>query len=239
VSPVENQSDVLGPAPVRSGPGGRPLSGQRATVLERLQHRGESATVGALAGELGLHANTVREHVDALVDSGLVVRTRAPARGRGRPAWRYTAALDLVEHDPRVRDYAGLAGALAGHLSRTSAAPGEQAREIGREWGRQLAAGEPSGAGGVPAPEARTRTVTLLAGLGFAPEADAGATTAALRRCPLLDVARAHPEVVCNVHLGVVRGALETYGGDPAPVQLLPFAEPGACRLHLAAPAAG
>jgi predicted ArsR family transcriptional regulator len=234
---VENQP-ALGPAPVRTGPGGRPLSGQRATVLERLQHRTAPATVATLAAELGLHANTVREHAEALVEAGLATRERAPAHGRGRPAWQYAAALDLVEHDPRVRDYAGLAGALAGHLSRTSAAPGDAAQEIGREWGRELAGGAPAGAAGGRGREARRRTLTLLAGLGFAPDADAAATTAALRRCPLLDVARAHPEVVCNVHLGVVRGALETYGGDPGPAALLPFAEPGACRLHLAAPAA-
>jgi predicted ArsR family transcriptional regulator len=238
VSAVQNQPvDVLGPAPVRTGPVGRPLSGQRATVLERLQHRGEPATVTGLAAELGLHANTVREHVDALVESGLVVRRRAPAHGRGRPAWQYSAALDLVEHDPRVRDYAGLAGALAGHLSRTSAAPAAEALDIGRDWGRELATTAPADDSvprrGDRERRARHRTVDLLAGLGFAPEADDAATTAGLRRCPLLDVARAHPEVVCNVHLGIVRGALEVYGGDPEPTSLLPFAEPGACRLHL------
>jgi hypothetical protein len=35
------------------------------------------------------------------------------------------------------------------------------------------------------------------------------------------------------VHLGIVRGALDRLGGDPEPTALLPFAEPGACRLHL------
>jgi predicted ArsR family transcriptional regulator len=75
--------------------------------------------------------------------------------------------------------------------------------------------------------------VGLLDELGFAPAADAQATTVALRRCPLLDAAREHPQVVCQVHLGIVRGALEHLDGDPGPTDLLPFAEPGACRLHL------
>jgi hypothetical protein len=44
--------------------------------------------------------------------------------------------------------------------------------------------------------------------------------------------------VVCQVHLGIVRGALEVYRGDPEPTALLPFAEPGACRLHLRTAAA-
>jgi predicted ArsR family transcriptional regulator len=75
--------------------------------------------------------------------------------------------------------------------------------------------------------------VGLLDELGFAPEADSRAATVALRRCPLLDAAREHPQVVCQVHLGIVRGALEHHGGDPEPTDLIPFAEPGACRLHL------
>jgi hypothetical protein len=37
------------------------------------------------------------------------------------------------------------------------------------------------------------------------------------------------------VHLGLAQGALEEYGAEPAGARLLPFAEPGACRLHLAA----
>ena len=33
------------------------------------------------------------------------------------------------------------------------------------------------------------------------------------------------------MHLGLVRGALEEYGADPAGSDLVPFAEPGACLL--------
>jgi hypothetical protein len=39
--------------------------------------------------------------------------------------------------------------------------------------------------------------------------------------------------VVCGVHLGIVRGALEEYGADSDRTDLQPFAEPGACRLDL------
>lgn len=223
----------MGPAPVRSGAPGRSLSGQRATVLERLQQVTASATVTALADELELHGNTVREHLEALVAAGFARRDRAPAAGRGRPAWQYTAT-DLVEQDVRLRDYAGLTGALAGHLERTSTDAGADARAIGRTWGTELA-GEVGAAPGAGPEAARHRTVALLAVLGFAPEASSDATSVALRRCPLLDVARAHPDVVCNVHLGMAQGALEAFGGDPEPTAMLPFAELGACRLHLAA----
>lgn len=222
----------LGPAPVR-GSAGPSLSRPRGAVLERLQRSPEPISATGLAAELRTHPNTVREHLDALVERGLAVRDRAPAQGRGRPAWRYAAASDRPEPDPRVRDYAGLAAALAGHLARTSTDPAGEGLAAGRVWGRTLMGDRPAQAEQTP----RHRVVHLLDELGFAPEADPAATTVALRRCPLLDAARQHPEVVCQVHLGIVRGALEHHGGDPEPTALLPFAEPGACRLHLDTPA--
>lgn len=235
-----DRPQLLGAAPVRAGSGGVPLSRQRAAVLERLRQHGFPATVSGLAGELVLHANTVREHLDVLVELGLVTRERAATGRRGRPASHYVAA-DHREPDPRVRDYAGLATALAGHLERASADPGAAALEVGRGWGRELATASPGApVGRAGRAGARHRVVVLLGELGFDPQADRRATTVALRRCPLLDAARRHPRVVCRVHLGIVRGALETYRGDPESTELLAFSEPGACRLHLTtAPASG
>lgn len=224
----------LGPSPVRApAQASAALSGPRARVLELLQRQTGPATIAELAGELGVHANTVREHLDALVGRGLATRQVAPARGRGRPAWTYLAAPHAVEPDPRVRDYAGLATALAAHIARTSADPAADALAAGTAWGRELAAERSVGPAGRGQVGARREVVGLLDELGFDPQPDARVTTAALRRCPLLDAARRHPDVVCQVHLGIVRGALEVLGGEPAGTRLVPFAEPGACRLDL------
>lgn len=224
-----------GPAPVRRDFTGNPLSSQRVRVLERLQLHAGAVPVADLAGELGMHTNTVRDHLEALVTRGLATRDRAPARGRGRPAWRYTAAEDNAEPDPRVRDYAGLANALAAHVARTSADPSADALAAGAEWGRSLAREVPE-----PRPAnaagARRRVVEILTALGFDPVPDARATSVGLRQCPLLDTARRYPDVVCSVHLGIVRGALNELGGEPERTVLLPFAEPDACRLHLPTP---
>jgi predicted ArsR family transcriptional regulator len=81
---------------------------------------------------------------------------------------------------------------------------------------------------------ARRHVVALLDDIGFSPEADEQAVSARLTRCPLLDAARRFPDVVCAVHLGIVRGALDEYDADPSAAELLPFSEPGACRHHLA-----
>ncbi len=54
-----------------------------------------------------------------------------------------------------------------------------------------------------------------------------------LRTCPLLDAARRHPEVVCQVHLGLVDGALAAHEVTAPGARLEPFARPGACVLTL------
>ena len=54
-----------------------------------------------------------------------------------------------------------------------------------------------------------------------------------LRRCTLLVAAKRYPQVVCQVHLGIVRGAMDIFGGSAERTAIMPFAEPGACRLQL------
>jgi predicted ArsR family transcriptional regulator len=68
--------------------------------------------------------------------------------------------------------------------------------------------------------------------LGFSPRTDeADVSHVRLTRCPFLEAAARHQEVVCAVHLGLARGVLAEHGVDPEGTRLLPFAEPGACRL--------
>lgn len=218
----------LGPAP---GSGRRPLlSRSRAALLETLQAQAEPTRLDALVAATGLHPNTVREHVDGLVRQGLVLRHAAQPTGRGRPAWLYAAVGDAPGSSS---EYAGLASALAATIHRTSSSPTDDADAAGLDWGRDLArqrGAEPAHT----ATAARREVVTLMDELGFAPEADARAASVRLTRCPLLEAARRYPDVVCGVHLGLVRSALTEYGGDPEAAELRPFAEPGACRLRLA-----
>jgi len=193
-------------------------------------------TITEVAGEFGVHQNTAREHLEALVGRGLAVRAQQTGRRRGRPAWAYAAAVDNVEPDQRLRDYAGLATALAAHLSLTSNDPVPEAVQAGRVWGRELIGDAPIAAPRTSAAKARRRIVELLRDLGFDPVADQSARSVRLRRCPLLDAAKRYPQVVCQVHLGIVRGAMDVLGGSPERTAITPFAEPGACRLQLLTP---
>jgi predicted ArsR family transcriptional regulator len=223
-----------GPRPAVAVREGRALSPSRAAVLDALEASTGPASLLELSESTGLHPNTLREHLEALVARGLARRLRSAPSGRGRPAWLFAAV------DPDIgtagSEYAGLAATLAAHIHRTSEDPREDAVAAGRSWGRELAqrSGPPQEAGAVAA---RRKVVALLDEVGFAPETDRPARTARLTRCPLLETAKEYPDVVCGVHLGIVRGALDAYGAESDRTDLVPFAEPGACLLHLLTPA--
>jgi len=212
------------------------MSKSRAALVETLRGQPEPVTLAALSSATGLHPNTLREHLEALVRVGLVQRIRAEPSGRGRPAWLYDSPGG--DGDDGRSEYAGLAAVLAAVLAsaihRNSASPREDALMAGAEWGHELARAAGASATG-DEKRARRRVVELLDTIGFAPDPDAHDSVVRLTRCPLLEAAHQYPEVVCSVHLGIVRGALEEYGADPTGTDLFPFSEPGACRLDLVA----
>ena len=211
------------------------MSKSRAALLETLRGQPEPVTLAVLASATGLHPNTLREHLEALVKLGLVRRRHAEPNGRGRPAWLYDSPED--DGDDGHSGYAGLAAVLASAIHRNSDSPGEDALVAGTEWGHELARG--AGASATRnEKQARRRVVELLDTIGFAPDPDEHDSVVRLTRCPLLEAAHQYPDVVCGVHLGIVRGAVEAYGADPTGTELFPFSEPGACRLDLAAHAA-
>ena len=199
-----------------------------------------------LVAEVGGHPNTTRHHLRALVGAGLVtLEPTGRAPGRGRPATRYAATRagrDAVATDHQgaaAEEYVALAGAFAQRLAERDGDPGDDARAIGRAWGEGLAAGQAAAEGGSGKGPSE-RVVALLDRLGFSPDTEPAdgpggmvGTTVLLRTCPLLDAARRHPEVVCQVHLGLVSGALATFDAPADGVGLVPFARPGACVLSL------
>lgn len=205
-------------------------------MLRALAAQESPSTVPQLAERLGVHPNTVRTRLSAFLQSGLVAREVASAVGRGRPShvYRVTDAGRAAETsiDPTFEEYRGLTGAFAEHLARQSGDHSAQARDVGRAWGAQLArpeTGQQALSSSVEEPD--DQVLRLLERLNFSPEPDVQGV--ALRTCPLLELATQLPDVVCRVHLGLVEGALERYGSADRQVELVPFAEPGACRLRL------
>jgi predicted ArsR family transcriptional regulator len=224
----------VGPSPSRFDPEQTPLSPARARVLEALQRSGATVSAADVASDLALHENTARKHLDGLAERGLIERTPGQGAGRGRPAFSYRALPQHAEPDARVREYVGLAGALARHIGATSNNAEADAIAVGERWGEELAAADLNATG--PASTTQPIVIRIIKAfddMGFAPELSEDGDSVALTRCPLLDVAQAEPTVVCGVHFGVARGLMRAHGADVSRTRLAPFSEVGACRLHL------
>lgn len=156
-----------------------------------------------LAERLDVHPNTVRWHLAALAEEGLVSSAPVAGPGRGRPRVVYRAA-------PAGDEYRLLATVLSTTLG-TRADGSTLCERAGREWGRylvprRLPLAQPTD------DEARATVMGLLAERGFDPEATDDAIR--MRRCPFHDLAEDRPEIVCAVHKGLIDGALAELGSE-------------------------
>jgi predicted ArsR family transcriptional regulator len=195
----------------------------RARVFELLSAVPDGLDTRQLAERSGLHANTVRWHLATLADAGLVA-SRPEATGKpGRPRVVYRATADApVEPE----NYRLLAGLLASSLARSPDGVVE-AEAVGAAWGAQVVDGP------APGPDEAARSVVrLLADEGFRPELAGGELR--MRRCPFHDLALTHGQVVCRLHLGLLRGALAASGAALEVNALEPFVQPDLCVAHLA-----
>ncbi len=216
-----------------------PAGGGRQAVLDALRGAAQPVTIAAVAEELGVHQNTVRFHLDTLVANGQAERVAPQRRGPGRPAQLFRAVRVMDPSGPR--HYHLLAELLVEALAETSDAT-ERALEVGSAWGRSVP--EPTVADEEQPARAVEEVQVLLTDLGFAPErleADpdsrldgAEELRIGLRRCPFLELARRAPQIVCPVHLGIVRGATDAWEAPITVTSLEPFAEPDVCVMHLA-----
>jgi predicted ArsR family transcriptional regulator len=190
--------------------------------------------VSDLAARLGLHANTVRFHVNRLVAAGLVAGEVEQRQGPGRPRLRFTAVAEQDEAGGR-RNYRLLAEMLAGFLANSSPDAAAQAVELGRTWGSYLATG-PAPAARVTEEESLHELLRVLDDIGFSPvlaEDDDRQTQVLLRHCPFLEVAAVHRDVVCSLHLGVMQGVLIEQRAPMETTSLEPFVEPSLCVAQL------
>ena len=214
--------------PVRRTRLGRVLSPSRLALLELIEGQPDPITLADLVKHCGLHENTVRGHLEQLLRDGYLIRTPGPSAGRGRPAWLWSAPLP--EEPSPSADYAQLAAVLAKTITDTSPDPVATAQRAGQQGGATLAQ---SRAPTVPGADVSQTLVNLLEDLGFAPRPAADPAQIELHRCPLLAAANEFPEVVCNVHLGILQGAARELGADTEGSELIPFSAPGVCSLHL------
>jgi len=189
----------------------------RARLVELVSEADGPVTAQQLAQTLGLHVTTVRFHLDLLTQAGLLIADALPSQGRGRPRIGYRVGeIDLAEVHEQMID--ALARAVADR------SPRDHALAAGHRWAAQLPE---------PVADPITALTQTFTRLGFAPSPAASVIT--LHQCPFADAARATPEVVCRVHLGLAQGVASRASAGRTEVDLVPFAEPGVCRLTVAA----
>ncbi|WP_343599162.1 helix-turn-helix domain-containing protein [Mycobacterium sp.] len=231
-------------------PHSRPHGAQRQRVLHLIRDHDGPVDATELAARLGLHVTTTRFHLDTLCERGLVARTRIARSGVGRPRTGYVAVQGEL-------DYRSLAEILATELGNTADKRRRRAERAGRRWAARF-----SGAGQVRPPAARhddagpdahvdrgaRHTVAVFARMGFSPQlvpaepTATGATsrTINLRSCPVRELAHAHPEVACALHLGLFEGLLTSAtraraGAPGVRAELAPFVEPHLCVARVIA----
>jgi predicted ArsR family transcriptional regulator len=221
------------------------VSGRRSEVLAGLRQADGPLSVTEIAALTGLHINTARFHLDALVADGLAERSAEPRNEPGRPRILYYATGPV----PGPRSYRLLAEMLTGLL--TSLPDVERAAlDAGRGWGRHLVErAAPSER--IDADEAVTRLQRVLDAIGFQPEVrprsrkskvdgkDDGKSGTDieiwLHHCPFREVAERHTDVVCAMHLGLMQGALDELHSPVEAMSLEPFTTPSRCVARLRA----
>jgi predicted ArsR family transcriptional regulator len=179
----------------------------RFSMYRELATSTRGCSAQELADSLGLHANTVRLHLDRLREAGLVDVEPVHRGTVGRPTHVYSLAPGApgLGFDPP--SYTLLAGLLAALAERVGA-EGEEATAIGRAWGAE--AGK------------RTRSRSCvkalsseMSRLGFDPTTETSGpdTDMAFMHCPFRELAEAYPELVCNLHRGITEGIVGEVGG--------------------------
>ena len=215
-------------------PGDTPPPGRRAAILRMLRGADRPLDVREVARRTGLHPNTARFHLEALVASGLAARETEDREAPGRPKIGYRA---VAAGPGGRRQYRLLSVMLASLIAGTMPEPAAAAEAAGREWGAYLAE-KPPPFRRLSAEEAVAKLTGIMRELGFEPHTVTGTGTDGqyqlhLRQCPFLEVAREHRDVICALHLGLMRGAFDLMRAPVTAAGLDPFVEPGLCVARL------
>lgn len=178
----------------------------RYAIYEALAKSRQPLSVRELADALDLHPNTVRPHLDQMREVGLV-DVEAVHRGTvGRPEHRYSPAPGAPSAGLEPPAHTLLAALLAALGERTGSGI-DDAVATGRVWGEEAVRRTPDA-------ECARLLLGELDRLGFEPaSAQQGpCLDVAFQHCPFKELAEAYPELVCNLHRGIVEGVVGDRG---------------------------
>lgn len=186
----------------------------RVQLLHALFEAGTVRTLGQLCEATGLHPNTVREHLQRLIEGGYVIQATEHRTTRGRPRTLYTAATGAADaSSPIARDKVSAAARRGDLLRRVL--PGA-ASALGRDATYQLDA-----------------LIEHLEESGFEPVVDDEQLTVDLSPCPHAAGRAEDRPMLCSVHLGLMQGVLTEAGGSLAAEAVRTSAIPADCVVQL------
>lgn len=177
----------------------------RYAIYLELARSPVARSTAEVASTLDLHPNTVRPHLERMRDVGLLIVASEAGGGVGRPQHLYSLAPDAPSLGLEPPPFTLLARMLL-HLAAATGAGPDEAADAGRAQGR------------VDAEAWAGRTcLDALAGqlsvLGFDPavvDGD-GSATVAFAHCPFRELAEVRPDLVCNLHRGMVEGLVGAF----------------------------
>lgn len=206
----------------------------RRRVLDLLVEHGSPLDVAQLSQMTGLHANTLRGHLQLLADLGHVDRVVEERDRPGRPRVLYCAAPTVGTDDP----YRQLAEELASGIVHQKGNEGA-AHAAGRHWGRRLRARALLGEGPLEPGVAVALAADGLAALGFATQTEPLGDRLYLTHCPFLTLAKENRSI-CQVHHDMLNGLFDEFGGRVSCSQLDELVREDLCvaRLEVLPPAA-
>ncbi len=195
----------------------------RVELLHLIQERPQR-TITELVSATGLHPNTVREHLQRLIDDGYLVASPELRTTRGRPRVLYSVADGARASSP-VQRRKVKAAAERGDLMRRvlPVAPAPSGAELSTEALHQVDA-----------------LVEDLIDAGFDPLVDETELTVDLTPCAQAEAQAGHREVLCRVHLGLMQSVLTEAGGPLSIDGMRSSCDPRECvvqLIHAASPA--
>ncbi|GAA4486405.1 helix-turn-helix transcriptional regulator [Microbacterium panaciterrae] len=197
-----------------AGPVCGPISSySRVQILHLVQSRAER-TIDELCAATTLHPNTVREHLQRLIEGGYVIQAAEQRTTRGRPRALYSAATGSPEASSPIAREKVMAAARRGDVLRRILHTSDS--ELGQRATYQLDA-----------------LVEHLEESGFEPVIDEEQLTVELTPCPHAAAEPEHRPVLCQVHLGLMQGVLAQAGGPLAARCVRSSARAEECTVEL------
>jgi predicted ArsR family transcriptional regulator len=190
------------------------ISSYSRVRLLRLLQLGAKRTISELCAATGLHANTVREHLQRLIEGGYIVAETEHRTTRGRPRVLYSAAGMGAVSSPVARRKAREA-AKRGDLMRR-VMPWAESGELPTAALHQL--------------DALTEDLTAA---GFDPLIDETELTVDLTPCLHATALAEHRQALCAAHLGLMQSVVNEAGGPLSVDRIQESCDPTKCVVLL------